>query len=106
MRGDGSQRQPESRHGQRGRRAEGRAVPRGDGRLPAPDPRARAHDDVLSAIAAARAPIAAFDAYGIELEYMIVDRESLAVRPIADRLLKELARGRAADAAPDPADVA
>lgn len=29
----------------------------------------------------------AFSAYGIELEYMLVDRESLDVRPIADRLL-------------------
>lgn len=28
-----------------------------------------------------------FDAYGVELEYMIVDTASLAVRPIADRLL-------------------
>lgn len=30
----------------------------------------------------------AFAGYGIELEYMIVDSESLAVRPIADTLLK------------------
>lgn len=29
----------------------------------------------------------AFSAYGIELEYMIVDRDTLDVRPIADRLL-------------------
>ncbi|MDT8439358.1 MAG: glutamate-cysteine ligase family protein [Wenzhouxiangellaceae bacterium] len=29
----------------------------------------------------------AFAGYGIELEYMIVDRDTLAVRPIADRLL-------------------
>lgn len=29
----------------------------------------------------------AFSAYGIELEYMIVDSDSLAVRPIADQLL-------------------
>lgn len=32
----------------------------------------------------------AFTGYGIELEYMIVDRESLAVLPIADRLLHAL----------------
>jgi len=46
----------------------------------------------------------AFSAYGIELEYMIVDRATLAVRPIADRLLcddagqrvNELARGNLA----------
>lgn len=31
--------------------------------------------------------IAAFTGYGIELEYMIVDRKTLAVRPIADTLL-------------------
>jgi gamma-glutamyl:cysteine ligase YbdK (ATP-grasp superfamily) len=31
--------------------------------------------------------IRAFSGYGIELEYMIVDRDTLAVRPIADRLL-------------------
>jgi len=29
-----------------------------------------------------------FEGYGIELEYMIVDRETLAVRPIADEILK------------------
>jgi gamma-glutamyl:cysteine ligase YbdK (ATP-grasp superfamily) len=34
-------------------------------------------------------PLHAFAGYGIELEYMIVDRESLAVLPIADRLLGE-----------------
>lgn len=30
-----------------------------------------------------------FEAFGVELEYMIVDRETLAVRPLADRLLVE-----------------
>ena len=35
----------------------------------------------------ARTPLAAFTAYGIEIEYAIVDRDSLDVRPIADRLL-------------------
>lgn len=29
-----------------------------------------------------------FQAYGIELEYMIVDRDTLAIKPIADELLK------------------
>lgn len=33
----------------------------------------------------------AFDGYGIELEYMIVDRQSLAVRALADRLLVDAA---------------
>ena len=32
-------------------------------------------------------PFGLFDCYGIELEYMIVDVESLDIRPIADRLL-------------------
>lgn len=34
-----------------------------------------------------RAPLRLFEATGLELEYMIVDRESLAVRPLADRVL-------------------
>ena len=50
------------------------------------------------------APIHAFAGYGIELEYMIVDRETLSVKPIADELLRqaagadvsELRRGRLA----------
>jgi carboxylate-amine ligase len=35
-------------------------------------------------------PIGLFQAAGIELEYMIVDAETLAVRPIADKLLAEV----------------
>lgn len=35
--------------------------------------------------------LTAFSGYGIELEYMIVDRDSLAVLPIADELLKKAA---------------
>jgi glutamate---cysteine ligase / carboxylate-amine ligase len=34
-------------------------------------------------------PLGLFEAFGIELEYMIVDRDTLAVRPIADLLLRE-----------------
>jgi carboxylate-amine ligase len=34
-------------------------------------------------------PIHVFTAYGIELEYMIVDRQTLSVLPIADQLLRE-----------------
>lgn len=34
-----------------------------------------------------------FEAFGIELEYMIVDRETLAVRPIADELLRKVGGG-------------
>lgn len=33
-------------------------------------------------------PIALFQAVGVELEYMIVDRDSLSVRPLCDRLLQ------------------
>jgi gamma-glutamyl:cysteine ligase YbdK (ATP-grasp superfamily) len=49
-------------------------------------------------------PIAAFAACGIELEYMIVGRDSLAVLPIADRLLDELGapNARAGDGADSP----
>ena len=36
-------------------------------------------------------PLGLFAAYGIELEYMIVDAESLQVRPIADLLLQQAA---------------
>ena len=37
------------------------------------------------------APLHAFAAYGIEIEYAIVDRDSLDVRAIADRLLADVA---------------
>jgi gamma-glutamyl:cysteine ligase YbdK (ATP-grasp superfamily) len=42
------------------------------------------------------APLPAFAGYGIELEYMIVDRQTLSVLPLADRLLRgasEVERG-------------
>ncbi|MGD9809187.1 MAG: glutamate-cysteine ligase family protein [Deferribacterales bacterium] len=32
-----------------------------------------------------------FEGYGIEIEYMIVDRDTLKVRPVADKLLEKLA---------------
>jgi glutamate---cysteine ligase / carboxylate-amine ligase len=38
------------------------------------------------------APLHWFTGFGIELEYMIVDRDSLAVRPIADQVLSRLAQ--------------
>ena len=47
------------------------------------------------------AALPAFAAYGIELEYMIVDRETLAIRPIADRLLQQMAGHPASDVARD-----
>ncbi len=36
-------------------------------------------------------PLRLFEAFGVELEYMIVDRDTLDVRPIADELLKAAA---------------
>ena len=36
-------------------------------------------------------PLSAFSGYGIELEYMIVDRDNLAVMPIADELFRKAA---------------
>jgi len=36
-------------------------------------------------------PLPAFAGYGIELEYMIVDRQTLSILPIADRLLRTAA---------------
>jgi glutamate---cysteine ligase / carboxylate-amine ligase len=38
-------------------------------------------------------PLGLFEAFGIEMEYMVVDRGSLAVRPIADLLLRDAAGG-------------
>ena len=52
-------------------------------------------DDGGVAQAARTSPLRAFAAFGIELEYAIVDRASLDVRPIADALLAGMA-GRAA----------
>ena len=45
----------------------------------------------------ARFALPAFAAYGIELEYMVVDRDTLAVRPIADQLLRAFAGHDAAE---------
>ena len=38
-----------------------------------------------------------FDGYGVELEYMVVDRSSFAVRPIVDELLAQFAGPKAGD---------
>jgi gamma-glutamyl:cysteine ligase YbdK (ATP-grasp superfamily) len=38
-----------------------------------------------------RETLGLFEGYGVELEYVIVDRETLAVRPLADRLLASVA---------------
>jgi carboxylate-amine ligase len=44
-----------------------------------------------------RCPFHLFEAYGIELEYMIVDRETLDIRPMADKVLYEIAGAFEAD---------
>lgn len=36
-------------------------------------------------------PLPAFSAYGLELEYMIIDRDTLSILPVADKLLHSLA---------------
>src|SRR5438552_12381711 len=80
----GSQRQSQRRQRERGRRAEGCVVSRDHGRIPAPHTGAKAGHRTMTA----RWTIRAFSGYGIELEYVIVDRETLAVRPIAGELLR------------------
>lgn len=60
----------------------------------------------MTAAGAYAYPLGLFDGYGVELEYMIVDRESLDVRPFADRLFREAAGDDVADYEPDgPAGV-
>lgn len=48
-----------------------------------------------------RYPIGLFQRYGVELEYMIVDRATLDVRPIADEVLRAITGEYASDAEPD-----
>lgn len=48
-----------------------------------------------------RYPLGLFDAYGIELEYMIVDTETLDVRPKADALFRAVCGEEVADYEPD-----
>lgn len=46
-------------------------------------------------------PLSLFDAYGVELEYMIVDRETLDVRPACDALFQAATGGPNSDFQPD-----
>jgi len=57
--------------------------------------------------APARSPRRLFEVVGIELEYMIVDRGTLSVRPIADQLLRAAAERQGAVLSPEefPEDV-
>jgi hypothetical protein len=45
-----------------------------------------------------------FDVYGVEMEYMIVDRTSLSVQPVADQLLKRMAGSWVSDFENGPID--
>ncbi|MCA9294518.1 MAG: hypothetical protein KDA20_11965 [Phycisphaerales bacterium] len=49
-------------------------------------------------------PLGLFDAFGIELEYMIVDRDTLDVRPICDELFRTAAGADTSDVEPDGPD--
>ncbi len=51
-----------------------------------------------------RFPLGLFDAYGVELEYMIVDRDTLDVRPVADRLFAAAGSDASGDHLPDGPD--
>ncbi|WP_305046944.1 carboxylate-amine ligase [Geoalkalibacter sp.] len=42
-------------------------------------------------------PLGLFEGFGIELEYMIVDRDTLAVKPLCDRLLEQVAGQRVSE---------
>ncbi len=49
-------------------------------------------------------PLGLFDAVGIEMEYMIVDRETLDVRPICDELFRIATGAESSDVEPDGAE--
>jgi len=51
-----------------------------------------------------RNPIGLFQRFGVELEYMIVDRESLDVRPITDEVIRAVTGEYTSDAEPDGDD--
>lgn len=48
-----------------------------------------------------RYPLGLFERFGVELEYMIVDRDSFDVRPICDELLKAVSGSYEAEIEPD-----
>jgi glutamate---cysteine ligase / carboxylate-amine ligase len=51
-----------------------------------------------------RAPLHLFEGFGLELEYMIVDAQTLAVRPLADRLLAAAALEEGAKVETEPGE--
>src|SRR5439155_21189196 len=84
----------------RGRGAARRIVPPGHGGVPGAD--RAAESGVRSAMS--RRGLHLFEGYGVELEYMIVDAETLNVRPICDELLKGAA-GKVVDSVDMPGGV-
>lgn len=52
----------------------------------------------------ARNPIGLFERFGVELEYMIVDRATLDVRPITDEVIRAVTGEYTSDAAPEGDD--
>ena len=82
----GDQRQPEHRRWVRGHRSQRRPLSRGHAVLLRPSRAPGRGADMTG-----RRLRGLFEGVGIELEYMIVDRKTLAVRPIADEALKALA---------------
>ena len=46
-------------------------------------------------------PIALFERFGVELEYMIIDRATMDVRPIADEVIRAITGAYTSDAEPD-----
>lgn len=85
---DRSQRQPEHRLGRGGRDPETGNLPQGHERFLATDrtAKSRIHYPMSSP-----APLHLFEAFGVELEYMIVDAQTLAVLPISDKVLYQVA---------------
>lgn len=67
----------------------GRAGGRGpDGQVPSAYPSRHAPEAGPSPAAGPPEPLHLFEAVGVEIEYMIVDAETLSVRPLADRVLE------------------
>src|SRR5205814_462466 len=97
---DGSERQSQHRCRQRGRCVQGRPLPRDRRRDRAPDSRGRRREGRQGRMTS-RFTLPAFAAYGIELEYVIVDAATLDVAPLAEPLLAVLQGHRSQPALTD-----
>ncbi|MGB7300202.1 MAG: hypothetical protein WBD34_12840, partial [Burkholderiaceae bacterium] len=58
----------------------------------------------MTAPRAVPSPYGLFDVFGIELEYMIVDADTLDVRPMCDALFREATGASVSDVYPDGAE--